>query len=192
MKNCHAMSHIAIISSSIRTGRNSHRVALFFRNFLEEHQLASTEIIDLAAYNFPLFEERLRYLTSPPAGAIEFAEKIRSAQGIIIIAPEYNGGYPASLKNAIDLLTDDWKHKPVALVAVSAGPFGGTQVIGQLQFVLWKMGAYTIPARLQVAKVTEEYDEMGMPSDKQSADKRASSFVGELLDCIALNNTKRG
>lgn len=186
------MNHIAIISSSIRTGRKSHRVALFFKSFLEEHQLASSEILDLAAYNFPLFEERLRYLASPPAGAIEFAEKIKSAQAIIIIVPEYNGGYPASLKNVIDLLADEWKHKPVALVAVSAGPFGGTQVIGQLQFVLWKMGAYTIPARLQVANVSEEYDEKGLPADKQSTNKRASAFIAELLDCVALNSLKRG
>ena len=165
---------------------------MFLRNFLEENQLATSEIIDLASCNFPLFEERLRHLTSPPAGVVEFAEKIKSAQGIIIVAPEYNGGYPASLKNAIDLLTDEWKHKPVALVAVSAGPFGGTQVIGQLQFVLWKMGAYTVPARLQVANVAEEYDEKGIPADKQSADKRASSFIGELLDCIALISKKQG
>ncbi|MBN1143743.1 MAG: NAD(P)H-dependent oxidoreductase [Bacteroidales bacterium] len=186
------MNHIAIVSSSIRTGRKSHRVALFFRSFLEENQLASSEILDLAAYNFPLFEERLRYLASQPAGAIEFAERIKSAQGIIIITPEYNGGYPASLKNVIDLLADEWKHKPVGIVAVSDGPFGGTQVIGQLQFVLWKMGAYTIPARLQVANVAEQYDEMGIPSDKLSANKRASSFIGELLDCVALNSMKRG
>lgn len=186
------MNHIAIISSSIRIGRKSHRMALFLSNFLVDNQLASSEIIDLAAFNFPLFEERLQYLTSPPARAVEFAEKIKSAQGIIIVAPEYNGGYPASLKNAVDLLTDEWKHKPVALVAVSAGPFGGTQVIGQLQFVLWKMGAYTIPARLQVANVAEQYDEKGIPADRQSADKRASSFVGELLYCIALNSKKNG
>ncbi|MFO7368949.1 MAG: NAD(P)H-dependent oxidoreductase [Bacteroidales bacterium] len=184
------MNHIAIISSSIRIGRKSHRMALFLSNFLEENQLATSEIIDLAAYKFPLFEERLQNLTSPPTGAVEFAEKFKSAQGIIIITPEYNGGYPASLKNAVDLLTDEWKHKPVALVSVSAGPFGGTQVIGQLQFVLWKMGAYTIPARLQVANVAEQYDEKGVPADRQSADKRASSFIGELLDCIALNSKK--
>ncbi len=186
------MNHIAIVSASIRTGRNSHRMALFFKNYLEENNLAEPEILDLAAYNFPLFEERLRFLPSPPAGAIEFAERIKSAQGIIIVVPEYNGGYPASLKNAIDLLTDEWKHKPVALVAVSDGPFGGTQVIGQLQFVLWKMGAYTIPARFQVANVTAAFDEKGMPVEKQSADKRASSFIGELLECIAYKNSKQG
>lgn len=185
------MNHLAILSSSIRIGRNSHRVALFFRNYIMENQLAVPEILDLAAYQFPLFEERLRYLAAPPSGAIEFAEKIRSAQGIIIVVPEYNGGYPASLKNAIDLLADEWRHKPVALVAVSDGPFGGTQVIGQLQFVLWKMGAYTIPARFQVAHVTTEFDEKGIPADRQSAEKRISSFMAELLDCIAKNSSKR-
>lgn len=185
------MNHIAIVSASIRTGRNSHRMALFFKNYLEEYNLAEPEILDLAAYNFPLFEERLRYLATPPDRAIEFAEKIKSAQGIIMVVPEYNGGYPASLKNAIDLLTDEWKHKPVALVAVSDGPFGGTQVIAQLQFVLWKLGAYTIPARFHVANVSAMFDEKGMPAEKQSADKRASSFVGELLECIAYKNSKQ-
>ncbi len=184
------MNHIVIVSASMRTGRNSHRMALFFKNYLEENNLAEPEILDLAAYNFPLFEERLRYLASPPAGATEFAGKIKSAQGIIMVVPEYNGGYPASLKNAIDLLIDEWRHKPVALVAVSDGPFGGTQVITQLQFVLWKLGAYVIPSRFQVANVIANFDDKGIPADRQSVDKRASSFIAELLDCIAVNIAK--
>jgi len=53
------MTHIAIISSSVRTGRKSHRVALYFKNYLETHGLASAGILDLNEYKFPLFEERL-------------------------------------------------------------------------------------------------------------------------------------
>ncbi len=45
----------------------------------------------------------------PSEGVLEFAKKVKAADGIIIVTPEYNGGYPASLKNAIDLLYVEWK-----------------------------------------------------------------------------------
>ena len=66
------MPNISIISSSIRIGRNSHRVALYFKKYLEENNLATVEILDLSKYNFPLFEERLRFQKSPPASATDF------------------------------------------------------------------------------------------------------------------------
>ena len=49
------MPRISIISASVRTGRNSHRVALYFEKYLKENNLAETEMIDLMEYNFPVF-----------------------------------------------------------------------------------------------------------------------------------------
>jgi NAD(P)H-dependent FMN reductase len=175
------MPHIVIISSSVRSGRNSHRVALYFDNFLRENKLATVDILDLYQYNFPLFEERLQFQKSPSGAALDFSEKIKSADGVIIITPEYNGGYPASLKNAIDLLTDEWRKKPVAISTVSDGNFGGVQVIASLQFSLWKIRALVVPTLFPVAKVNETFDPMGIPSDKHSADIRARILINELL-----------
>jgi NAD(P)H-dependent FMN reductase len=182
------MPHIAIISSSVRTGRNSHRVALYFSRFLEENKLATTAILDLHTYNFPLFEERLRFQHTPSKAALDFAERIKAADGVIIVTPEYNGGYPASLKNVIDLLTEEWRLKPVAISTVSAGSFGGTQVITSLQFTLWKMHAWTVPSMFPVARVQESYDANGVPSDKQATDKRVTIFIQDLLWCIEANS----
>src|SRR5689334_2796123 len=109
------MMNIAILSSAVRTGRKSHWVALYFKNFIEQQQLATIDFIDLAAYQFPLFEERLRFMTNPAPNVLEFANRITKADGVLIVTPEYNGGYPASLKNAIDLLYAEWKRKPIAL-----------------------------------------------------------------------------
>src|SRR5512133_1182809 len=106
------MPHIAILSASVRNGRKSHRVALFFQNFINHKQLATSEIVDLNEYKFPVFEERLPYLNSPSPQILDFARRIQSADGILIVTPEYNGGYPAALKNVIDLLTTDWRRKP--------------------------------------------------------------------------------
>lgn len=178
------MPHIAIISSSIRIGRNSHRVALYFNNYLKSNNLATVEILDLNEYNFPLFNERLSSLKKPSPTMLEFAEKIKSADGILIVTPEYNGGYPASLKNIIDFLYDEWHRKPIAISTVSDGIFGGSQAITSLQFTLWKMRAWTIPAMFPVPKVRESFDEEGMPSEKTPTDKKAANFIKELLWCI--------
>jgi len=178
------MSHIAIISSSVRTERKSNRVALYFKNYLEINKISTVEILDLNKYNFPIFNERLRFQKNPSAEVLDFANKIKSADGILIVTPEYNGGYPASLKNAIDLLNDEWYHKPVAISTVSGGAFGGSQVITSLQFSLWKLRAFTVPAMFPVPKVEESFDESGNPSDKTGTDKRAAGFIDELLWCI--------
>ena len=178
------MYNIVIISSSIRVDRNSHRVALYFKRYLKDNRLAKAEILDLKKYNFPLFEERLSRQRSPGADAIDISEKINSADGVIIITPEYNGGYPASLKNIIDLLYDEWHRKPVAISTVSDGNFGGTQVITSLQFSLWKMKAWTVPAMFPVPNVKESFDENGNLSGKNVIEKRAANFINELLWCI--------
>ena len=72
------MPKIAIISPSVRKNRKSHRVAFYFSNLVKENNLAEAEILDLQKYNFPLFNERLKYQESPSSGAVEFAQKIRS------------------------------------------------------------------------------------------------------------------
>jgi NAD(P)H-dependent FMN reductase len=177
-------AHIAIISSSIRKGRNSHRIALYFNNFLKENNLTSSEILDLKEYNFPLFEERLMYQEFPQPKTIEFAQKVKTADGIIIVTPEYNGAYPASLKNVIDLLYHEWQRKPIAIVTVSDGNFGGSQVITSLQFTLWKIKAWTVNAMFPVPNVINDFNEEGFPKDKSTTDKRAETFIKELLWCI--------
>ena len=175
------MKNISILSACVRKGRNSHRVALYFKKYLEEHQLANVTIIDLADYNFPIFEERLRLIPDPTPAMLSFADEVTKADGIIVVTPEYNGGYPASLKNVIDLLYAEWKRKPIAIATVSAGAFAGTQVITSLQFTLWKIGALTVPAMFPVATIEKTFDEDGNPTEKEATDKKAAVFVKELI-----------
>lgn len=172
---------IAIISSSVRVNRSSHRVALFFKNYIENHQLAESEILDLMAYQFPVFDERLKFQKSPLPHTLEFADKVRRADGVIIVTPEYNGGYPAALKNVTDLLYDEWRRKPIAISTVSAGAFAGSQVITSLQFSLWKIGALVVPAMFPVPNIHQSFNEEGLPSDLEATEKRAKRFLEELI-----------
>lgn len=178
------MLNISIISSSIRPERNSHRVALYFKKYLEENSIATPNMLDLREYNFPLFDNTLKTQKNPSANVLDFAKKIMESNGIIIVTPEYNGSYPASLKNAIDVLYDEWKHKPIAIATVSAGPFGGSQALVALQFTLWKMKAWTIPAMFSVPNVQKAYDEKGYAIDKAATDKLSAVFIKELMWCV--------
>lgn len=184
------MTNIAILSSSIRTDRNSHRVALYFKAYLENNGLAHVEMLDLKDYNFPLFNERLSKQSNPLPGVLDFAKKINAADGVVIITPEYNGGYPASLKNAIDVLYDEWYRKPVAICTVSIGAFGGSQVITSLQFSLWKIHAMTIPVLFPVPNVLSAFDVNGIPMDKAKTDQQASEFINELLWYIDIKSKR--
>lgn len=175
------MPNIVILSSSIRLGRNSHRLALFFHHYLQENKLAVSEILDLNEYHFPLFEERLEFQENPSPLTLEFAGKIKEADGVIIVTPEYNGGYPASLKNAIDLLEPEWFKKPVAIATASDGQYGGSQVITALLLTFWKLGAIVVPARYPVPKVQEAYAPDGTPTEPEATAKFAHKFVKELL-----------
>jgi NAD(P)H-dependent FMN reductase len=175
------LMNIVILSASVRSGRKSNRVSLFFKDYIKDNNLASAEIVDLKQYQFPVFDERLKFQTSPLKSAIEFADKIKSADGIIIVTPEYNGGYPASLKNAIDLLTEEWKRKPIAISTVSEGEFGGSQVIISLQFSLWKLHALVVPVMFPVSKIENTFNTEGIPKEKEITEKRAAKFMEELL-----------
>lgn len=179
---------IVILSSSVRKGRLSHRAALYFNNYIREKEIAETEIVDLREYNFPLFSERLIYQDQPSAESLDFSNRINNCDGVIIITPEYNGGYPASLKNAVDLLSDEWRHKPVAIVTVSDGNFGGVQAITSLQFTFWKMRVLTVPGQFRVPNINSSINESGIPADRQAMDKRAGPFIRELLWMIEARN----
>lgn len=178
------MPTIAILSASVRTGRESDRVTKFFERFIKENKFANTDVIDLKAYNFRVFEERLSHMPEPDAQVLEFAERIKKADAVLIVTPEYNGGYPASLKNVIDLLYAEWQKKPIAIATVSNGAFGGSQVITSLVFSLWKIRAWVVPAMFPVPNVEKSYSEEGNPVDEAAVNKRATVFLKEILWCI--------
>ena len=178
------MYTISIISSSIRTGRKSHNVALYFQKYLNDNYKANVEILDLKSYNFPIFEERLKYQKSPSLDVLEFKNKIIASDGVLIVTPEYNGSIPASLKNIIDLLYEEWHRKPIAFSTVSAGNFGGLQALTHLQFMFWKIRAWTFTSNFPVSKVQDKFDDYGVATHIKETDDLAKIFIDEFFECI--------
>ena len=184
--------YIPVILGSTRRGRQSPKVARFIAERMRRSERIATEILDLLAYNFPVMEERLRFRDDPPPGLREFSDKVARSDALVIVTPEYNNGYPGALKNALDYLLPEYQRKPIAIVTVSAGGFGGLNCLAQLRLVTLGMGAVPLPAALPVSHVQDSFDEHGNPTDA-AYEKRAQSFIAEVLwftEAIAVQKAK--
>lgn len=175
------MKHIAILSASIREGRLSHRVALFIKRYIEDNHLATVEILDLKAYNFPLFTERFMYQDNPSPEVLDYVERFNRADGIIVVSPVYNASFPAALKNVIDLLVKEWKDKVVAVSSVTYGSNAGITTAMEIQALLLKLGALVVPSMFTALNAETEYDELGNPANAEAADRWIREFIRKLL-----------
>ena len=81
------MYKIIVLSASVRTGRKSDRVARYFLNYINNNKIGEAELVDLKEFNFPLFEERLKFLKEPSKQLQDFAAAIKSADGIVLVTP---------------------------------------------------------------------------------------------------------
>ena len=110
----------------------------------------------------------------------EWRDAIIRADGLVIVSPEYNHGYPGSLKAVLDLLLREYVHKAVAFVGVSAGPWGGTRVIEAMVPMVRELGLAVTFADLNFPKVQNTFDAGGKLLDP-AFEKRASGFLDELV-----------
>lgn len=172
--------NIAVIVGSTRRGRQTPKVARFIQRRLVERDGIETVLLDLAEYDFPIMEERLRHREDPPPGLTEFSERIARADALVIVTPEYNSGYPGVLKNALDYLLPEYRRKPVGIITVSGGPWGGLSALAQLRQVVLSLGALPIPAKFPVRQVRSSFDETGATEDP-AYEKSADRFIADLL-----------
>lgn len=187
------MYYVPIIVGSTRRDRQSIKVARFVLAQLKRRKGVETELLDLLEYNFPILEERLHRRDDPPPRLQEFGGKIGRADSFIMVSPEYNHGYPGVLKNALDYLLPEYERKPVGIVTVSAGGFGGINCLAQLRLVTIGMGAVPIPESLSVSRVHDSFQEDGTPNDPVYQ-KRAGTFLDEMLwftEAIAAQKARR-
>lgn len=110
----------------------------------------------------------------------EWREAIVRADGLVIVSPEYNHGYPGPLKAVLDLLLQEYIHKAVAFVGVSAGPWGGTRVIEAMVPMVRELGLAACFTDLNFPKVQSTFDEQGKLLNPLY-EKFAADFLDELI-----------
>ena len=102
------------------------------------------------------------------------------ADGFVLVAPEYNHGYPGMLKHALDTNLKEYIHKAVGICGVSAGSFGGTRVIQNLLPVMRELGLVTIFWDVNFSGVQKLFDMEGRILDGSYV-RRVDKFVKELV-----------
>jgi NAD(P)H-dependent FMN reductase len=109
---------IKTIVASTRDGRIAPQIADWLNSYVAKLDGVTAELLDLKEIDLPVFAESTSPMYAPvdTPQARAWSEAISSADGLVVLSPEYNRSYPAPLKNAIDFLFQEWSGKPTALV----------------------------------------------------------------------------
>jgi NAD(P)H-dependent FMN reductase len=165
---------VPVILGTARKGRMSAHAATFVLGELRKRPGVTTELIDVAT--LPIRLDESGEGTAEPA----FAGSMRSADAIVLVSPEYNHAMPGLLKHVLDSCLKEYIHKAVGIVAVSAGPFGGTRLIETSLPVLRELGLVPIFWDVNVGSVEKVFADSGQLLD-QAFVRRTDKFLGELL-----------
>ena len=165
---------IPIILGTARQGRQSEHVARFVFEQTKKRTDVETELIDVGKLPMRL-DDAGEQMKDPT-----FSATIERCDGLIIVTPEYNHGYPGLLKHALDMNLEEYIHKAVGICGVSAGQFGGARVIEGLLPVMRELGLVTIFWDVNFGNVQKLFDEQGNLLD-QSYVRRLDKFLNELI-----------
>ncbi len=165
---------IPVILGTTRQGRASELVARFVHGELQKHAGVETLLVDIRDIELP---------TDDAGEAIKqsgFSETVQRADGLLIVTPEYNHGYPGMLKHLLDTNLKEYIHKAVGICGVSAGGFGGTRVIENLLPVMRELGLVAIFWDGNFSGAQKLFDNEGTLLD-QSYVKRIDKVLKELI-----------
>lgn len=172
---------IQIILGSTRDGRNGESVARMVHQFAQAHKGWRVELLDLKEWNIPLLHDA----TTPSEGIYndpivkKWAEKIAQADAYIIVTPEYNHGYSAVLKNALDVIYKEWHHKPIGFISYG-GSAGGARAVEQLRQVAVELQMAPIRESVAIPFIWNEIDEQGTIKNATSYEERIKNVFDSL------------
>ena len=166
---------IPVVLGTVRKGRASENVAKFVFEQVKQREGVDTELIDIGELKFPGDDagEQIKDL--------RFSATCERADGLVLVVPEYNHGYPGMLKHVLDSNLKEYIHKAVGICGVSAGGFGGTRVIQSLLPVLRELGLVTIFWDGNFSGAQNLFDNEGKILDEATHVKRIDKFLGELV-----------
>lgn len=173
---------LGIIIASVRPGRVGDKVAAWVAAQATEHGAFVVDLIDLAEVDLPAKTDEPHH---PLSGRYvhgytrQWSARVADCQAFVIVTPEYNHGYPASLKNALDLVNREWWYKPVGFASYG-GVSGGLRAAEQLKPVVAFLRMVPVAEAFVAPFVATQLSEgVFVPNDAQIAGTKA------LLDELA-------
>lgn len=167
---------LPVILGTNRKGRLAAHAAHYVLGFLKRRVDATTELIDVADFDFPKDD----YGTSTKGLFPAYVDTASRADGFVIVSPEYNHGYSGRLKTLLDVLLPEYNRKAAGIVSVSSGPWGGVRMIENLVPVLRELGLVVSGADLQFPLSGDAFLASGEPRDPNYRE-RTERFLNELV-----------
>jgi len=147
--------NIAILLGTKRTGRRSENAARLVEKIGKEFPEIETKFVDPLDFEFPLDGNNAETRND------EYAKITEWADAFFIVTPEYNHGYPSTLKRMLDSEYKNYFYKPVVMAGVSIGAFGGARCIEAILGTLRELHMYTIPNDVNFIRVQEVFSDKG-------------------------------
>lgn len=187
------MLTIKVIIASTRPGRKGPAMASWIYELAAAHPEYTVELVDLAAVNLPIFNEAHHPVMQKYEHQYtkDWSAIVDSADAFIIVLPEYNYGFNAAIKNAIDYLHKEWQYKPVSFVSYG-GVSGGTRAVQMLKLVLTALKMMPLPEAIHLPFFTKHINTEGKFISEETLDKSAEIMISELAKWAHAMKPMRG
>ncbi|MEK7595347.1 MAG: NAD(P)H-dependent oxidoreductase [Patescibacteria group bacterium] len=173
---------IKVILGSTRQGRFGEKPAKWIYQKAKNDESLDVELLDLKDFPLPFFDEPVSpsMIKEPYKHPVvaKFTQKIAEADSFIIVTPEYNHGYSAVLKNALDYVYNEWNNKPLAFV--SYGALGGARAVEQLRQVAVELQMAPIRAAVHISAFWTLLDTQGNLKT-ESLEESGKNMLAQLI-----------
>lgn len=171
--------NITILLGTVREGRQSHRAAYYVENALGERGI-ETDLIDLVKIPLPILGGPGEDDPQLKKNIDQVSGRLKTADALIFVTPEYHGSLSGVLKNAIDHFWEEFQKKPVGVIAASAGRMAGINASTQLQHIILSLGAYPMPLKLLIPGIHNAFDDEFVPQNEKIV-TNTEKFLNEFL-----------
>lgn len=174
-----SLPRLGVIVASTRPARFADRIVEWLILEIQHHRGDEVEVIDLRDFEIPVAWQEPAGGMYPSAAVQEFARRVDAMDAFIIITPEYNHGYPASLKIALDALQHEWEAKPVAFVSYG-GVSGGLRAVEQLRLIVAELHMVDIREGVSFHRAAREFGHDGVPKEGSRYRRNAQRMLDQL------------
>jgi NAD(P)H-dependent FMN reductase len=186
------MPTLQIIIASTRPGRAGLPIAQWFRDRAVAHGAFDVELVDLAEVNLPFMDEpnhpRLRQYTHQHTK--EWSATVGAGDAFVFVTPEYNYGFTAAWKNAIDFLHAEWQYKPVGFVSYG-GVAAGTRAVQMMKQVVTTLKMLPLFEAVNIPFFAQFMDDEGRLQPNETMELAADAMLDELVRAEAMLRPRR-
>jgi NAD(P)H-dependent FMN reductase len=184
--------NLKVIIASTRPMRKGPIVADWFLKIAKQHSSFDIEVLDLKEINLPFLNEaeHPRLQKYAHEHTKQWSKTISEADAFVIITPEYNFGYPATIKNALDYLTIEWSDKPMCFVSYG-GVSAGTRAVQELKSPVTTLGMMPLPQAVNIPFFNQFINSEGAFEANEPLIVSANAMLNKLLDWAKALKTMR-